>query len=35
MSEAESYQYIQRTARDNRSSMRDVAEKILAEERKQ
>lgn len=31
MSEAESYQYIQRKARDNRSSMREVAEKILGE----
>ena len=31
MSEADSYQYIQKKARDNRSSMREVAEKILAE----
>ncbi len=31
MKENEAYQYIQRTARDNRSSMRDVAEKILAD----
>ncbi len=31
MSENEAYQYIQRKARDNRSSMREVAEKILAE----
>ncbi len=31
MSEAEAYQYIQHKARDNRTSMRDVAEKILAD----
>jgi response regulator NasT len=34
MSENEAYQYIQRKARDNRSSMREVAEKILAEGQK-
>ncbi len=33
MKENEAYQFIQRKARDNRSSMREVAEKILAEER--
>src|SRR5512139_2356562 len=32
MSEHEAYQYIQRQARDNRSSMREVAEKVLAKE---
>jgi response regulator NasT len=31
MKENEAYQYIQRQARDGRSSMREVAEKILAE----
>ena len=31
MTEAESYQYIQRKARDGRTSMREVAEKILLE----
>jgi two-component system, response regulator PdtaR len=31
MGETEAYQHIQRKARDNRSSMREVAEKILAE----
>ena len=31
MGESEAYQTIQRKARDNRSSMREVAEKILAE----
>jgi two-component system, response regulator PdtaR len=34
LKEHEAYQYIQRTARDNRSSMREVAEKILAEGQK-
>jgi two-component system, response regulator PdtaR len=34
MSEADAYQVIQRKARDNRSSMREVAEKILAEGQK-
>ncbi len=34
MSEAEAYQYIQRKARDNRSSMREVAEKILVDGQK-
>jgi two-component system, response regulator PdtaR len=34
MKENEAYQYIQRKARDNRSSMREVAEKILAEGQK-
>jgi response regulator NasT len=34
LSENEAYQYIQRQARDNRSSMREVAEKILSETRK-
>jgi len=34
MKENEAYQYIQRKARDNRSSMREVAEKILAEAQK-
>jgi response regulator NasT len=31
MKENEAYQYIQRKARDNRTSMREVAEKILSE----
>jgi two-component system, response regulator PdtaR len=34
MSENEAYQYLQRTARDNRTSMREMAEKILSEARK-
>lgn len=34
MKENEAYQYIQRKARDNRSSMREVAEKMLAEGQK-
>lgn len=34
MGESEAYQYIHRKARDNRSSMREVAEKILAENQK-
>ena len=34
LSESEAYQTIQRKARDNRSSMREVAEKILAEGQK-
>ena len=34
MGEHEAYQYIQRKARDNRSSMREVAEKILADTQK-
>ena len=31
MSENDAYQYIQRTARDNRTSMREMAQKILSE----
>jgi AmiR/NasT family two-component response regulator len=34
MSEHEAYQTIQRKARDGRTSMREVAEKILAEGQK-
>ncbi len=34
MSENEAYQYIQRAARDNRTSMREMAQKILSEAQK-
>jgi AmiR/NasT family two-component response regulator len=34
MSENEAYQYLQRQSRDNRASMRELAQKILSEAQK-